>query len=408
VGASSRHWRSVARDYWQSLHKRDQLRLPLSTAASCLPALREAFTYCLPNHVDNWSVSYLIDAFRDGCHTGSGYFSTVSVSEFSAHCKGYRALTKGDRGPENRVQFKPSEGISLTAVITSNLGNIPLLSRGKVRDLYAIGDALLLVATDRISAFDHVLATGIPGKGKILTQISLFWFDLLSDIVPNHVITANANEFPAELQPFREQLEGRAMLVKRAKMFPVECVARGYLAGSGWKDYQRSGAVCGIALPTGLLDGSRLPDPVFTPATKSQDGAHDENISFGEIEARIGADEAAELRRLTLEIYGRASAHAESRGLILADTKFEFGTVGGKIILADEVLTPDSSRFWDAGGWKPGGAQPSFDKQFVRDYLEAIRWNKQAPPPGLPPDVAERTRDKYLEAFHRLTGRKLT
>jgi len=302
----------------------------------------------------------------------------------------------------------PSEGVSVTALITSNLGNIPLLSRGKVRDLYAIGDALLLVATDRISAFDHVLATGIPGKGKILTQISLFWFDLLSDIVPNHVITAKVREFPAALQPFHEQLEGRSMLVKRANMFPVECVARGHLAGSGWKDYQRTGAVCGIALPTGLEDGSRLPEPLFTPATKSQDGAHDENISYAEIEARIGAAEAAELRRLTLAIYAKAAAHAESRGLILADTKFEFGTVGGKIILADEVLTPDSSRFWDAGAWKPGGAQPSFDKQFVRDYLESIRWNKQAPAPGLPQDVAERTRDKYLEAFHRLTGRHLT
>jgi phosphoribosylaminoimidazole-succinocarboxamide synthase len=301
----------------------------------------------------------------------------------------------------------PSEGVSVTALITSNLGNIPLLSRGKVRDLYAIGDELLLVATDRISAFDHVLATGIPGKGKILTQISLFWFDLLSDIVPNHVITAKVREFPAALQPFHEQLEGRSMLVKRANMFPVECVARGYLAGSGWKDYQRTGAVCGIALPTGLQDGSRLPEPVFTPATKSQDGAHDENISFAEIETRIGAAQAAELRRLTLAIYAKAAAHAESRGLILADTKFEFGTVGGKVILADEVLTPDSSRFWDAGAWKPGAAQPSFDKQFVRDYLEAIRWNKQAPAPGLPQDVAERTREKYLDAFHRLTGRQL-
>jgi phosphoribosylaminoimidazole-succinocarboxamide synthase len=295
----------------------------------------------------------------------------------------------------------------VTALISSNLGNIPLLSRGKVRDLYAIGDELLLVATDRISAFDHVLATGIPGKGKILTQISLFWFDLLSDIVPNHVITAKVREFPAALQPFHEQLEGRSMLVKRANMFTVECVARGHLAGSGWKDYQRTGAVCGIALPTGLQDGSRLPEPVFTPATKSQDGAHDENISFAEIETRIGAAQAAELRRLTLAIYAKAAAHAESRGLILADTKFEFGTVGGKVILADEVLTPDSSRFWDAGAWKPGAAQPSFDKQFVRDYLEAIRWNKQAPAPGLPQDVAERTREKYLDAFHRLTGRQL-
>ena len=317
-------------------------------------------------------------------------------------------MTKGDRGPENRVQFKPSEGIAVTALITSNLGNIPLLSRGKVRDLYGIGEALLLVATDRISAFDHVLATGIPGKGKILTQISLFWFELLADIVPNHVITAEAGEFPAELQPFLGQLEGRSMLVKRANMFPVECVARGYLAGSGWKDYQSTGRVCGIALPTGLEDGSRLPEPVFTPATKSQDGAHDENISFGEIEARIGAEQAAELRRLTLAIYAKAAAHAESCGLILADTKFEFGTVGENIILADEVLTPDSSRFWDAGAWRPGGAQPSFDKQFVRDYLESIRWNKQAPAPGLPQDVAEGTRDKYLEAFHRLTGRHLT
>jgi phosphoribosylaminoimidazole-succinocarboxamide synthase len=295
----------------------------------------------------------------------------------------------------------------VTALLTTNLDNIPLLGRGKVRDLYAIGDALLLVASDRISAFDHVLATGIPGKGKILTQISLFWFDLLSNLVPNHLITADVRQFPAALQPFREQLEGRSMLVKRASMFPVECVARGYLAGSGWKDYQASGAVCGIALPTGLMDGSRLPDPLFTPASKSQDGAHDENISFPEIEARIGAAAATELRRLTLAIYARASAHAESCGLILADTKFEFGRVATEIVLADEVLTPDSSRFWDAGAWKPGGAQPSFDKQFVRDYLEAIRWNKQAPAPGLPDDVVERTQAKYLEAFHRLTGRKL-
>jgi phosphoribosylaminoimidazole-succinocarboxamide synthase len=276
-----------------------------------------------------------------------------------------------------------------------------------VRDLYAIGDALLLVASDRISAFDHVLGTGIPGKGKILTQISLFWFDLLSEIVPNHLITADVREFPAELHPFLDQLEGRSMLVKRAEMFPVECVARGYLAGSGWKDYQRTGAVCGITLPTGLDDGSRLPEPLFTPATKSQDGSHDENISFAEIESYIGAPEAAELRRLTLAIYAKAAAHAESRGLILADTKFEFGRVGEKILLADEVLTPDSSRFWDAAAWKPGGPQPSFDKQFVRDYLEAIRWNKQAPAPSLPEDVVERTQAKYLEAFHRLTGREL-
>ena len=296
----------------------------------------------------------------------------------------------------------------MNALITTNLGNIPLLGRGKVRDLYAVDDALLLVATDRISAFDHVLGTGIPGKGKILTQISLFWFDLLKDLVPNHVVTAEASEFPALLQPYREQLEGRSMLVKRAAMFPVECVARGYLAGSGWKEYKASGTVCGIRLPAGLLDGSRLPEPVFTPATKSQDGAHDENISFAATEALLGPEDAAELRRLTLAIYQRAAAHAESQGIVLADTKFEFGRTENGILLADEVLTPDSSRFWERSEWNPGGAQASFDKQFVRDYLEAIEWNKQAPAPSLPDEVAERTQSKYLEAFRRLTGRSLS
>jgi phosphoribosylaminoimidazole-succinocarboxamide synthase len=295
----------------------------------------------------------------------------------------------------------------VTALLTTNLGNTTLLGRGKVRDLYSIGDALLLVATDRISAFDHVLATGIAGKGKILTQISLFWFDLLKSIVPNHIITADVREFPASLQPYADQLEGRSMLVERAAMFPVECVARGYLAGSGWKEYQATSSVCGIPLPGGLLDGSRLPEPLFTPATKSQDGAHDENISFAATENAIGADDAAELRRLTLDLYRRAAAHAESRSLILADTKFEFGKTEDGIILADEVLTPDSSRFWEGAAWKPGGPQRSFDKQFVRDYLESIHWNKQAPAPALPDDVVERTQAKYLEAFRRLTGRDL-
>jgi phosphoribosylaminoimidazole-succinocarboxamide synthase len=295
----------------------------------------------------------------------------------------------------------------MTALLTTNLGATPLLGRGKVRDLYAVDDALLLVATDRISAFDHVPGTGIPGKGKILTQISLFWFDLLKDLVPNHLITANVAQFPASLQPYAEQLEGRSMLVKRAQMFPVECVARGYLAGSGLKEYHAGGTICGIPLPAGLLDGSRLPKPLFTPATKSQDGAHDENISFATAEKLLGAANAAELQRLTLAIYRTAAEHAETQGLILADTKFEFGTTADGIILADEVLTPDSSRFWDGAAWKPGGAQPSFDKQFVRDYLESIRWNKQAPAPGLPPDVVERTLAKYLEAFRRLTGRDL-
>jgi phosphoribosylaminoimidazole-succinocarboxamide synthase len=295
----------------------------------------------------------------------------------------------------------------VTTLLTTNLGDLPLLGRGKVRDLYAVGDALLLVATDRISAFDHVLATGIPGKGKILTQISLFWFELLSELVPNHLIAADVAQYPASLQPYADQLEGRSMLVKRASMFPLECVARGYLAGSGWKEYQAAGSVCGLPLPPGLQDGSRLPEPLFTPATKSQDGAHDENISFAEAEKLVGPGDAAELRRLTLAIYARAARHAESQGLILADTKFEFGRTADGIILADEVLTPDSSRFWEGAAWKPGGPQPSFDKQFVRDYLESIHWNKQAPAPALPGDVVQRTQAKYLEAFRRLTGRDL-
>ena len=296
----------------------------------------------------------------------------------------------------------------MTALLTTNLGTTPLLGRGKVRDLYAVDGALLLVATDRISAFDHVLATGIPGKGKILTQISLFWFDLLSDLIANHLITADVSKFPAALQPYADQLEGRSMLVKRANMFPVECVARGYLTGSGWKEYQASGTVCGIPLPGGLLDGSRLPEPLYTPSTKGEAGTHDENISFAATEAAIGTADAAELKRLTLAIYKKAADHAESRGLILADTKFEFGRTAEGIILADEVLTPDSSRFWEGAAWKPGGAQPSFDKQFVRDYLESIHWNKQAPAPGLPNEVVERTQAKYLEAFRRLTGRDLS
>ena len=295
----------------------------------------------------------------------------------------------------------------MSALLKTDLGAIPLIGRGKVRDLYAVENALLLVATDRISAFDHVLGSGIPGKGKILTQISLFWFELLADLVPNHLIATEVRDFPASLHPYADQLEGRSMLVKRAAMFPVECVARGYLAGSGWKEYQAGHTVCGIHLPQGLQDGSRLPAPIFTPATKSQDGSHDENISFEAMARVIGDSDAAELKRLTLAIYAKAAKHAEARGLILADTKFEFGRVGGRIVLADEVLTPDSSRFWDASAWKPGGAQPSFDKQFVRDYLESIHWNKQAPAPALPDDVVAHTQAKYMEAFRLLTGRDL-
>ena len=295
----------------------------------------------------------------------------------------------------------------MTALLTTDLGSARLLGRGKVRDLYAAGDELLIVATDRISAFDHVLATGIPGKGKILTQISLFWFELLADLVPNHLITAKIEEFPTSLQQYKVQLAGRSMLVRKARMYPVECVARGYLAGSGWKEYLATRTVCGIPLPEGLQDGSPLPEPLFTPATKSQDGAHDENVSFETVQNLLGADVAAELRHLTLAIYRRAARHAAEHGLILADTKFEFGATPAGIVLADEVLTPDSSRFWDASSWQPGGPQPSFDKQFVRDYLENIQWNKQVPAPALPDEVVERTLAKYLEAYRRLTGRAI-
>jgi phosphoribosylaminoimidazole-succinocarboxamide synthase len=296
----------------------------------------------------------------------------------------------------------------LPALIETEFSDLTLHARGKVRDLYSVGEFLLLVATDRISAFDHVLATGIPGKGKVLTQLSLFWFDFLKDVVPNHLITADVRQYPKELRRYSEELDGRSMLVKRAQMFPVECVVRGYLSGSGWKDYFATGAVCGIPLPSGLREADRLPEPIFTPATKSLDGEHDINISFAEMSARVGVHSAGLLRRLSLEIYRRASAYAEERGLILADTKFEFGTTAEGIILADEVLTPDSSRFWPRDQYSPGGQQPSFDKQYVRDYLESIHWNKQAPAPGLPPEVVSRTQQKYLEAFHLLTGKSLS
>jgi phosphoribosylaminoimidazole-succinocarboxamide synthase len=293
-----------------------------------------------------------------------------------------------------------------TALLHTDLGSLPLLARGKVRDIYALpDDQLLFIATDRISAFDHVLATGIPDKGRILTQLSLFWFDFLKPLIPNHLITAATAQFPATLAPHTAQLEGRSMIVRRAQMFPVECVVRGYLSGSGWKDYQATGAVCGIPLPAGLRESDRLPEPIFTPAAKINTSGHDQNISFDTMVAHIGAQPAEDLRALTLEIYKRATAHASTKGLILADTKFEFGLIDGKITLADEVLTPDSSRYWPVDTYAPGGAQPSFDKQFVRDYLESIHWNKQAPAPALPEEVVLRTREKYLEAFRLVTGR---
>jgi phosphoribosylaminoimidazole-succinocarboxamide synthase len=281
-------------------------------------------------------------------------------------------------------------------VLETNVPGLKLRARGKVRDIYDDGDRLLFVATDRISAFDYILATGIPEKGRVLTQMTLFWLDFLRDVVPNHYLSSDV---PAGL-------EGRAMWVKRADMIDIECVARGYISGSGWKDYQRTGAICGIPLPEGLRESDALPEPIFTPATKAQTG-HDENISFEQAGAIIGADLAGRLRDLTLAIYKRASDYARGRGIIIADTKFEFGIIGGEIILADEVLTPDSSRFWPLETYSPGGAQPSYDKQFVRDYLESIHWNKQPPAPALPDEIAQRTSEKYKEAYRELTGREL-
>ena len=296
--------------------------------------------------------------------------------------------------------------VMATALLKTDLGSLPLTARGKVRDIYSLNNSeLLFVATDRISAFDHVLATGIPDKGRILTQLSLFWFDFLKNTVKNHVLKTDTGEFPSELQPYLDQLTGRSMIVRRAQMFPVECVVRAYISGSGWKDYQSTGSICGIKLPSGLRESDRLPEPIFTPAAKIHTGGHDENISFDDVIQVVGADHAKALRRLTLEIFEKASQHAASRGLILADTKFEFGLIDNEIILADEVLTPDSSRYWPAASYSPGGPQPSFDKQYVRDYLESIRWNKQAPAPGLPEEVVERTREKYLEAFRLISGR---
>jgi phosphoribosylaminoimidazole-succinocarboxamide synthase len=284
-------------------------------------------------------------------------------------------------------------------LLESDLKNYRLFARGKVRDVYEDGDRLLIVATDRISAFDYILPTGIPDKGRVLTQMTLFWLDYLKDVVPNHFLSSDTISLPPEFA-------GRSMWVKRADMFQVECVVRGYLAGSGWKDYQKTGAVCGIALPAGMRESDALPEPIFTPATKAASG-HDENISFDEMVKIVGAPAAGKLRDLTLAIYKKAADYARTRGIIIADTKFEFGTVGGQIVLADEVLTPDSSRFWPLDQYAPGKAQPSYDKQFVRDYLESIHWNKQPPAPALPEDIARRTSDKYREAYRALTGREL-
>jgi phosphoribosylaminoimidazole-succinocarboxamide synthase len=297
-------------------------------------------------------------------------------------------------------------------VLTTSLGTRKPDRTGKVRDIYDFGDRLLIVATDRISAFDYILGSGIPDKGKVLTQISRFWFDRLRDVVPNHIVSMNPDEYPADAKAAASMLRGRSMLVTTTEPLPIECVARGYLSGSGWKDYQSSGAVCGHQLPNGLRESDRLPQPIFTPATKAQSG-HDINISEAEAATLVGQKVFDKVKALTLSIYSEGVAYAEKLGIIIADTKFEFGILPGagapedRVILIDEVLTPDSSRFWPQDSYAPGGAQPSFDKQFVRDYLESIKWNKQPPVPSLPADVIERTRDKYLEAFRRLTGKEL-
>jgi phosphoribosylaminoimidazole-succinocarboxamide synthase len=294
-----------------------------------------------------------------------------------------------------------------SVLIRTDFPDLKLKASGKVRDVYEIDEnQLLFIASDRISAFDYVLATGIPHKGRVLNQISLFWFDFLAEVVPNHLITADVDKYPASVRKYADQLRGRSMLVRRAEIFPVECIARGYISGSGWKEYKATGTISGIALPAGLKESDALPEPIFTPSTKATSG-HDENISFDQMCTIVGVETASHLRDLTLRVYKKAAAYARQRGIIIADTKFEFGRTAHGITLADEVLTPDSSRFWPADKYAPGRAQDSYDKQYVRDYLEQIHWNKQPPAPALPADVARRTSEKYLEAYSQLTGRKL-
>ena len=299
-----------------------------------------------------------------------------------------------------------SSSIVNRVLLQTDFPELTLHARGKVRDLYSLNGLLLFVATDRISAFDYVLATGIPEKGRVLTQLSLFWFDFLKDIVSNHLVTANVDEYPAPLARYAGQLRGRSMLVNKAQMVDVECVVRGYISGSGWKDYQRTGSVCGIKLPPGLRESDKLPEPIFTPASKAQSG-HDENISFADMCQRTGREMAEQLRGLSIRIYQAAADYAAARGIIIADTKFEFGQTPRGLVLADEVLTPDSSRFWPADKYGPGRAQESYDKQFVRDYLERIKWNKQPPAPALPDEVALKTTEKYIQAYRLLAGREL-
>jgi phosphoribosylaminoimidazole-succinocarboxamide synthase len=286
--------------------------------------------------------------------------------------------------------------------------SLTLKGRGKVRDIYDLGDRLLIVATDRISAFDVVMPNPIPDKGRILTQLSGFWFNLTKGIVPNHILSIEVKDYPKECQPYQEMLRDRSMLVVKTEVLPVECVVRGYLSGSGWEEYQKTGEVCGIKLPKGLLESSRLEEPIFTPATKAEMGLHDENISFEKVEKTIGRDFAKKMKSLSLAIYKKARDFAEQRGILIADTKMEFGVKAGKLILIDELLTPDSSRFWPRDEYQPGGPQRSFDKQFLRDYLLSIRWNKNPPAPQLPEEIVKKTREKYLEAYEKLVGKALT
>ena len=296
----------------------------------------------------------------------------------------------------------PSQVIS-----TTEFKSLTLKGRGKVRDIYDLGDRLLIVATDRISAFDVVMPNPIPDKGKILTQLSKFWFDLTKEVVPNHIITTTVEDYPKDCQPYQETLRNRSMLVAKTEVLPVECVVRGYLSGSGWEEYRKTGEVCGIQLPEGLLESSKLEEPIFTPATKAEMGLHDENITFEKVEKIVEKELAQKLKSLSLSIYKKAREVAEKRGIIIADTKMEFGIKDGKLILIDELLTPDSSRFWPKDGYQPGGPQRSFDKQFLRDYLLSVRWDKSPPAPQLPDEIVQKTREKYLEAYERLVGRPL-
>lgn len=289
-------------------------------------------------------------------------------------------------------------------VMQTDFTDLKLVNRGKVRDIYDLGEHLLIVTTDRISAFDVIMDQGIPNKGKVLTRISRFWFEQMADIIPNHIVAVEVSDFPSETHKYREQLEGRSMLVKKAQPLPVECIVRGYVSGSGWKDYKKTGAICGIELPAGLVESDQLPEPIFTPSTKAELGEHDENISFEKTVELIGPELAAQVRDITITIYNRARQLAAGKGIIIADTKFEYGLYQDRLLWIDEALTPDSSRFWPKDQYQPGGPQPSFDKQFLRDYLETLDWGKQAPPPPLPDEIVRKTGEKYEEALTRLTG----